>query len=443
MSVRSTPTPKRIKRKVPNSVGPKRPVDLIIIHANELVTLDSKYGAPRMGKNMKNLAIIQDGAVAIANNFIIFIGTTQELISNFPPNEETIIIDATNKLVTPGFIDPHTHIIFDGYRENELEMKLAGMTYLEILESGGGILKTVKATRKAPLTQLIKNGKNILNRMMEYGTTTMETKSGYGLDIENEIKSLLAVKELNLEHPIDIIPTFLGAHAVPPEYEGKTDEYVELVISEMIPRIAKEELAEFCDVFCEEGIFSTEQTKKILLTAIKYGMKPQIHIDEIVDTNGALLAAELNAVQVGHVLKSNDNGLIALQKSKTIATLLPGTPFCLMLKDYAPARKMIEMGIPIALATDLNPNCWTESMQMIIALACYNMKLSPAEALTAATINAACAIERQEEIGSLEVGKKADIVVFDVPNHNFLPYQFGVNLVSKVIKNGKVVVDFE
>jgi len=443
MSVRSTPTPKRIKRSDQNNNDKITQVDLIIIHANELVTMDTAFGVPRVGKDMKNLAIIPDGAVAILRNSIIFIGTTQELIANFPPNEETIIIDATNKLVTPGFIDPHTHIIFDGYRENELEMKLAGMTYLEILESGGGILKTVKATRKAPLTQLIKNGKTILNRMMEYGTTTIETKSGYGLDTESEIKSLLAAKELNLEHPIDIVSTFLGAHAVPPEYKGKTGEYVELIVSEMIPKIVKEELAEFCDVFCEKGIFSTEQTKKILLTAIKYGMKPQIHIDEIVDTNGALLAAELNAVQVGHMLKSNDKGLKALKETMTIATLLPGTPFCLMLKEYAPARKMIEMGIPVALATDFNPNCWTESMQMIIALACYHMKMSPAEALSAATINAACAIGRQEEIGSLEVGKKADIIVFDVPNHNFLPYQFGVNLVSKVIKSGKVVVDFE
>ena len=443
MSVRSTPSPKRIKRKDPNKGDQTPQVDLIIIHANELVTMDTAYGVPRVGSNMKNLAVIQDGAVAIYRGSIIFVGTTQELIANFPPSAETVIIDATNRLVTPGFIDPHTHIIFDGYRENELEMKLSGKSYMEILESGGGIFKTVKATREAALARLIKNGKNILSRMLEYGTTTIETKSGYGLDTENEIKSLLAAKELNLEQPIDIISTFLGAHAVPPEYEGKTDEYVEIIISEMIPRIAKEGLAEFCDVFCEEGIFSIDQTKTILSTAMKYGMKPQIHIDEIVDTNGALLAAELSAVQVGHLLKSNDKGLEALKRTNTIATLLPGTPFCLMLKDYAPARKMIEMGIPIALATDLNPNCWTESMQMIIALACYHMKLSPAEALTAATINAACAIERQNVIGSIEVGKKADIIVFDVPNHNFLPYQFGVNLVSKVIKNGNIVVDFE
>ncbi len=443
MTVRSTPSPKRIKRKDDDNEVPTPTLDLIIIHINELVTMDSKYGIPRRGKNMAELAPIHDGAVAISSNSIVFVGTTNELYSNFSPNEKTVIIDATNRLVTPGFVDPHTHIIFDGFRENELEMKLAGKTYLEILESGGGILKTVKATRKATLEILIQNGKKILNRMMEYGTTTMETKSGYGLDVENEIKSLLAAKELNLEHPMDVISTFLGAHAVPPEYEGETDDYVELIISEMIPKVAQEELAEFCDVFCEEGIFSVVQTKKILKAAMKYGLKPQIHIDEIVDTNGALLAAELNAVQTGHMLKSNDEGLRAMRKAQTIATLLPGTPFCLMMSEYAPARKIIEYGIPIALATDLNPNCWTESMQIIIALACYHMKLSPAEALTAATINAACALQKQEQIGSIEVGKKADLIIFDVPNHNFLPYQFGVNLVSKVIKNGKVVVDFD
>jgi len=209
----------------------------------------------------------------------------------------------------------------------------------------------------------------------------------------------------------------------------------------MIPKIAKEGLAEFCDVFCEEGIFTIKQTHKILKTAIRYGLKPQIHIDEIVDTNGALLASKIKAIQTGHLLKSNDEGLKAMAEAGVIATLLPGTPFCLMLDQYAPARKMIELGIPIALATDLNPNCWTESMQIVIALACYHMKLSPAEALTASTINSACAIQKEDEIGSIEIGKKADLLVFDVPNHQFLPYHFGVNLVSKVIKNGKIVVD--
>ena len=415
--------------------------DLVIFNANELVTMNTKFGAPRIGKGMSKLSIIDNGAIGIKNDRIIYVGTTDELMSKFSFNEIKTKIDATNKLVIPGFVDPHTHIIFDGSRENEFQMKLEGKSYLEILQAGGGILKTVRETRKASLEKLVENGKKILDRMMRYGTTTVEAKSGYGLSTESELKILKALHILNEEHPLDIVSTFLGAHAIPLEYKDNPDDYVELIISDMIPKIVKQGLAEFCDVFCEKGIFSIEQSRKILKTALRYGLKPQIHIDEIVDTNGALLAAELKAIQTGHLLKSNDNGLKAMAEAGVIATLLPGTPFCLMLKEYAPARKMIEFEIPIALATDLNPNCWTESMQMIITLACYNMKLSPAEALTAATINSACAIDRQDQIGSLEVGKKADIVIFDIPNYNFLPYQFGVNLVSKVIKNGKILIN--
>jgi len=424
-----------------NSIKQEDNPDLVIFNANELITMNTKFGAPRIGKNMSELSIIDNGAIGVKDDRIMYVGTTDELISKFSLNEIKTKIDATNKLVTPGFVDPHTHIIFDGSRENEFQMKLEGKSYLEILQAGGGILKTVRETRKASLEKLVENGKKILDRMMSYGTTTVEAKSGYGLSTESELKILKALQILNEEHPLDIVSTFLGAHAIPLEYKDKPDDYVELIISDMIPKIVKEGLAEFCDVFCEKGIFSIEQSRKILKTALRYGLKPQIHIDEIVDTNGALLAAELKAIQTGHLLKSNDNGLKAMAEAGVIATLLPGTPFCLMLKEYAPARKMIEFEIPIALATDLNPNCWTESMQMIIVLACYNMKLSPAEALTAATINSACAIDRQDEIGSIEVGKKADIIIFDVPNYNFLPYQFGVNLVSKVIKNGKILVN--
>ncbi|UCD02551.1 MAG: imidazolonepropionase [Promethearchaeota archaeon] len=405
--------------------------------------MNTKFGAPRTGDNMSELAIIKNGALAVKEDRIIFVGTTEELMSKYEFGKISTKINASNKLVTPGFVDPHTHIIFDGTRENELSMKLEGKTYIEILKAGGGILKTVRDTRNATLEKLIENGKTILDKMMSYGTTTAETKSGYGLNTECEIKQLKAIQILNEEHPIDLIPTFLGAHAIPPEYTGKTDEYVDLIISDMIPKIAKEGLAEFCDVFCEQGIFSIKQTRKILKTAIRYGLKPQIHIDEIVDTNGALLASEIKAIQTGHLLKSNNEGLKALAESGVIATLLPGTPFCLMLEEYAPARKMIELGVPIALATDLNPNCWTESMQMIITLSCYHMKLSPAEALTAATINGACALQKQDEVGSLEIGKKADLIMFEVPNHEFLPYHFGVNLVSKVIKNGRIVVDYD
>ncbi|NPE08775.1 MAG: imidazolonepropionase [Asgard group archaeon] len=415
--------------------------DTVIKHANELVTMNSKFGVPRIGKAMKELAIINDGALAIKDGTIVFVGTTKELMNTVKIDEKTIQINATNKLVTPGFVDPHVHLIFAGSRENELTMKLAGKTYLEILEAGGGILKTVRETRKATIEELVENGKNILDKMLKHGTTTVEAKSGYGLSTKDEIKSLEAVRVLDKQHPIDLVPTFLGAHAIPPEFKGRTDEYVDLVISEMLPKVAEKGLAEFCDVFCEKGIFSIDQTRKILLAAKNLGIKMIIHIDEIVDTNGAALAAELKAVQTGHLLQSNDAGLKAMAKAGVIAILLPGTPFCLMMKDYAPARKMIEYGIPVAIATDLNPNCWTESMLMTIVLSCYNMKMSPAEALTAATINAACAIQRENEIGSLEVGKKADIAIFEVPNYYFLSYQFGINLVSKVIKNGKIVVE--
>ena len=415
--------------------------NLAIINANELVTLSSEYGCPRTSSAMSNLAIIKDGAVAIQEDEIIFVGTTNDLLKSYDLKDIKFVIDATNKLVTPGFIDPHTHIIFDGSRENELEMKLAGKSYLEILEAGGGILKTVRATRKASLEKLIQNGKKILDKMMQYGTTTVEVKSGYGLTVEDEIKSLRVANELNTIHPLDIIPTFLGAHAVPPEYKDNSEGYIDLIIEKMLPKIAEEKLAKFCDVFCEKGIFTRDQSRRIIQAAKDYGLKPQIHIDEIYDTDGATLAVELGAIQTGHLLKSNDKGLKQMAKARTIATLLPATPFCLMLQEYAPARKMIEMGIPIALATDLNPNCWTESMLMIIAFSCYNMKMTPAEALTASTLNAACALGLQDSIGSLETGKKADIVIFDVPNHDFLAYQFGVNLVSQVIKNGKVIVN--
>ncbi|MBY8992520.1 MAG: imidazolonepropionase [Candidatus Lokiarchaeota archaeon] len=414
--------------------------DMVIYHANELVTMNTIFGAPRRGVNMSELAIINDGGVAIKDDRIIFVGSTEELESKYTLGRVTKQIDASNKLVTPGFVDPHTHIIFDGTREHEFSLKLKGKSYLEILQEGGGILKTVRETRSASLEKLVENGKTILNRMLSHGTTTLETKSGYGLTTESEIKMLTVAKILNQEHPIDIVSTFLGAHAIPPEYDNRTDDYVDLIISEMIPNVVKKNLAEFCDVFCEKGIFSIDQTRKILTTAKKYGLIPQIHIDEIIDTNGAMLAAEIKAVQVGHLIKSNSDGLRAMEDADVIATLLPGTPFCLMSNEYAPAREMIDLGIPIALATDLNPNCWIESMQMIIALACYNMHLSPAEALTASTINSASALQRQDEIGSLEVGKKADLIIFDVPNYNFLPYKLGVNLVSKVIKNGKVIV---
>ncbi len=332
----------------------------------------------------------------------------------------------------PGFVDPHTHLVFSGSREFELDMKLRGFSYMDILKKGGGIFYTVTETRKASEASLIEQSKKRLDNMLKHGTTTCEAKSGYGLDTETEIKILKINEKLNKKHPVDIVSTFLGAHAVPEEYSA--DEYVDIVIDEMIPKV--KELACFCDVFCEKDVFTVEQSKKILDAGKKYGLIPKIHADEIVDTGGAALAAEVGAISADHLLHSNEQGIKQMIKQGVVGVLLPGTPFTLMMKEYTDARKMINMGLPIALATDLNPNCWIENMQFIIQLACYNMKMTPAEAITASTFNAACAIGLNAKIGSLEIGKQADIIVLDCPSHLFIPYHIGVNLVNTVIKNG-------
>jgi imidazolonepropionase len=271
--------------------------------------------------------------------------------------------------------------------------------------------------------------------MLRYGTTTCETKTGYGLDVKNELKLLKVQRSLYETHPMDLVSTFLGAHAIPKEMDA--EQYITCIIEEMLPKT--QGLAQFCDVFCEKGIFSVAQSKKILLAGKRYGLQPKIHADEIVNTGGALLASKIGAISADHLLQSSYAGLRALAKNRIVGVLLPGTPFCLMMEHYAPARKMIDGGVPVALATDLNPNCWTENMQMIIQLACLKMQMTPAEAIVASTFNAACAIGMQQYIGSLEVGKHADIIILDCPNHQFLPYHFGVNLVQTVVKRGVVL----
>jgi len=402
-------------------------VDIIIKNANELVTLKGP-NKPRTKTEMSNLGIINKGSVAIKEGIIVAVGKTINYKS------ETVI-DAKGKTVMPGFVDPHTHLVFAGSREFELDMKLKGLTYMDILKKGGGIVYTVNETRKATNTSLITQSRSRLDNMLFYGTTTCEAKSGYGLNTETELKILKAQKKLNETHPIDIVSTFLGAHAVPKEH--KTNEYVDIVINEMLPKVKK--LAKYCDVFCEKGVFTPAQSKKILEAGKTYGLTPKIHADEIVDTGGASLAAEVGAISADHLLMSNDKGLKQMAKKGIIGVMLPGTPFSLMMKDYAPARKMIDIGVPIALATDLNPNCWVENMQFIIQLACLNMKMTPAEAVTASTFNAACSIGLNDKIGSLEKGKQADIIVLDCPNHMFLPYHYGINLVETVIKKGCVI----
>ncbi|MHA2425298.1 MAG: imidazolonepropionase [Candidatus Thorarchaeota archaeon] len=347
-------------------------------------------------------------------------------------------IELPGMMALPGFIDSHTHLAFGGSRENDFAMKLAGKTYMEILEAGGGILNTLRATREATRETLTKNAFSYAERMLREGTTTVEAKSGYGLDTKNELKMLQAVEDLRDKLTQQITSTFLGAHAVPPEYEGRTDDFVDLVITEMIPAVAAENLAEFCDVFCEKGVFDIEQSRRILLAAKEAGMKIKVHADEIVQLGGAELAAELDAVSADHLLMASDEGLEAMLKAGTIATLLPATAFSLNT-DYARARDMIEMGLPVALATDFNPNCANESLFFTIALSCYKMKMHPREVISALTINAAHALDRCDSIGSIETGKRADILVLDCPNPEYLAYRFGANLVHTVIADGEVV----
>ncbi len=418
--------------------------DLIIKDISQLLTMAPEgvdNTKPRRGAILRELGIIKNGAIAIANDKIIAVGSTKEIFSWLDTGPKTKVISGENKTVMPGFVDPHTHLIFSGTRENELSLKLEGKSYMEILQSGGGILKTVRETRQASVDELVNQAKKRLDIMLEYGTTTVEAKSGYGLSVEAEINSLKVIDKLQSLHFIDLVPTFLGAHAIPPEYKENPREYIDLIITNMLPKVASQGLAEFCDVFCEDGVFNLDQSRKLLKRAKELGLKLKLHIDEFVRLGGAELAAELNATSAEHLMVSSDEGISAMAEAGVIGVLLPGTPFAVMEKNYPNARKMIELGLPIALATDLNPNCLTESMQFIISLACYNMRLLPAEALVAATINAAHAIDRATCVGSLETGKQADIIILDVPNYHHIPYHFGINHIEKVFKNGNIVVD--
>jgi imidazolonepropionase len=399
-------------------------VDILIKNSNELITLKGP-NKPRIKKEMSDLSIINNCSLAIKEGIIVETGKNLKY-------KAKKTIDASGKVVMPGFVDPHTHLVFAGSREFELDWKLQGLSYMDILKKGGGIFYTVNETRKAKDTDLLKQARIRLDNMLQYGTTTCEAKSGYGLDIETESRILKTTKKLNDNHSIDIIPTFLGAHAVPKEH--KTEEYVDIVINEMLPKTKG--LAKFCDVFCERGVFTPTQSKRVLEAGRKHGLIPKIHADEIVDTGGASLAAEIGAVSADHLLMSNDNGLKQMAKKGVIGVMLPGTPFSLMMKDYALARKIIDLGVPVALATDLNPNCWVENMQFIIQLACLNMRMTPAEAICASTFNAACSIGLNDIIGSLEKGKQADVIILDIPNHKFLPYHYGINLVETVVKKG-------
>lgn len=414
----------------------KPTADLIITNANELLTLSGHSGKPKTGKQMNDLGLIKDGTLAVSEDTIIACGTYDEVLAEVSTTSDTIQVDATGKVVMPGFIDCHTHLVFGGSREDEFEQRIKGASYLDILRSGGGILNTVRSTRAASKAELIETSLGHLNTMLEFGTTTTEAKSGYGLTIDDELKQLQVIKELNDLHSVDIIPTFL-VHTKAPEFKNK-QEYVDFVINNMLPEM--QGMAEYCDIFCEQDVFDIEQSRQVLTSAKNLGFKLMIHADQLTDMCGAQLAASLQATSASHLDHISQKGIEKIAHSGTIAVLIPGASFFLRSDTYPPATKMISSGVAVALATDFNPgSCPTESIQIILTLACVQMKMSPSQAICAVTINAAHALDRADIIGSLEVGKQADIIILDVPNYKFIPYHFGVNNVQTVIKNGKIM----
>lgn len=417
---------------------------VLIKNAAQVVTSHGASKTPLNGKKQQEITVIPGGAVAINGSKIVAVGTTADVLSRVVTDPETRVIDADGQVVLPGLVDPHTHVIFGGSREHELVLKLQGIPYLEILARGGGILSSVEATRAASKEELVERGLKFCSQMLAQGTTTAEAKSGYGLSTESEIKTLHAVREVDASQPVDLVPTFLGAHAVPKEYKGEADRYLDVVIDEMLPLVVEQNLACYCDVFCEEGVFSVEQSRRVLTAAHEMGLQLKMHADEIVPLGGAELAAELGAVSADHLLVVSDRGINRMAAAGVIAVLLPGTTFYLREDHYAPARKMIDAGVPVALATDFNPGSSpNNNLQLIINIACLYLGMVPAEVINAITINAAHALGRATEIGSLEEGKMADIVIFDAPNYDYLAYRYGTNLVCTVLKNGRVVLETE
>ena len=408
---------------------------LIIKNASELVTCRGK--APKKGSDMSNIGIIYNGSVVIEDGIIVDVDEAVNISSRYDESEYEVI-DASEKAVLPGFIDSHTHLIFGGYRADEFSWRLRGDTYMSIMERGGGITSSVRATRSTVLEEFVETGRKRLDKMMAFGVTTVEGKSGYGLDEETEIRQLEAMRILNESHPVDIAATFLGPHSVLPEWKGKEDEFINYMI-EVMKKVRERNLAEFADIFCEKNVFSIEQSRRFLKSAKEMGLKLKIHADEIVRLGGAELAAELGAVSADHLLQASDEGIRMMAEKDVVATLLPATAFCLK-EDYARARDIIDSGCAVALATDFNPgSCFTNSIPLVIALAAIQMRMSVEEIITALTINAASALSRQDSIGSIEAGKKADIIILEFPSIHFLPYHAGVNIVETVIKNGVVV----
>ncbi|RNA67019.1 imidazolonepropionase [Alteribacter keqinensis] len=413
-----------------------------IKHANELLTVKGHSETPAVKEQMNNLHIIEDGAVLIEDDTIIDVGTTDKLKRKYADIlDDAIVVDASNKVVAPGLVDPHTHLVFAGSRENEYNMRLQGAKYMDIMAKGGGIHATTRATRQASAEQLYTESFPRLDSFLKHGVTTVEAKSGYGMDWEVERRQMEVAHQLNRDHVVDIVSTFMGAHVIPEEYKDKPDQFVDEVVNEMIPATAELGLAEFNDVFCERGVYTPAQSLRILEAGKKHGLIPKIHADEIEPYGGAEIAAEVEAVSADHLLKVSDRGLSMMAHKGVVAVLLPGTAFFLMT-EAANGRKAIDSGVPVALSTDRNPGSSpSTSMPFMINLASLTMGMTPAEAIVAATINAAHAIKRADRIGSIEAGKKADLVIWDIPNHMQFTYLYGVNHTETVIKNGRKVVD--
>jgi imidazolonepropionase len=376
-----------------------------------------------------------DASVVIEDGTVIAVGPAEEIRRRHPTENANETVDAAGQAVVPGFVDPHTHAVFAGDRSDEFEAKLRGKSYSEILEKGGGILRTVRATRAADSRTLVGNLLAQLDVILAHGTTTVEVKSGYGLDVDTELKLLEAIKTANEQHPVDVVPTFLGAHAVPPDRD--TDPYVEAVVERQIPAVAEAGLAEFCDVFCEEGIFDVDQSRRILDAGRAHGLAPKVHAEELSHLGGTRLAAEVGAASADHLLHSTRTDVQALADAGVSPVLLPGTAFGLGA-DYADAEMMLDVGAPVALATDFNPNCYAQSMPFAMSLACTEMGLTPAQALGAGTRNAALAVDRTDGTGTLEPGSPGDLAVLSGSSYVYLTYQFGVNPVDCVVKNGHV-----
>ncbi|MCE5178598.1 MAG: imidazolonepropionase [Porphyromonadaceae bacterium] len=410
--------------------------NLIIHNAAQVVTCSGFAG--KRGKEMSDLQIIEKGTVIVTDGFISHILKENEPV---PVNKQNYkIIDASGKALLPGFVDPHTHFVFGGYREEEFSWRMRGDSYMEIMQRGGGIVNTTRTTLDATEEELMASGRQRLDAMLRLGITTVEGKSGYGLDKETELKQLRVMRRLNESHPVDIVPTYMGAHALPPEWKGREDAFIDFQIEEMFPLVAQQKLAEAVDIFCEKGVFSIEQSRRYLTAAREQGFQLKMHADEIVPLGGATLAAELGCLSADHLLQASDEGIRALAEAVTVATLLPLTAFSLR-EEYARAREMIDAGCVVALATDLNPgSAFSSSVPMLFALACIYMKMSPEEAVTALTINSAAALGRADRIGSIDIGKQGDLLLLQFSSYKFLPYHVGMNIVERVIKKGIIVV---